>query len=169
MIRWRLITDELLECGITDPRVFKKKSNGRTKRVDITLATEMLSHAHSSNYDVAILVAGDEDYVPLVQEVKRMGKQVALWFFENGLSKNLRRECDIFLISATYSVSRAQDWIICINCAAKRGANLRFSRDAKAGYCFAILKAGVGISHFLRSGASSQGFRWIFHENGICS
>jgi uncharacterized LabA/DUF88 family protein len=60
----------LKEVGITDPRVFKKNSNGRSKRVDITLATEMLLHAYKNNYDIAVLVAGDDDYVPLVQEIK---------------------------------------------------------------------------------------------------
>ena len=90
------LTDDLLEVGITDPRVFKKKSDGRSKKVDISLATEMLSHAYNNNYEVAVLVAGDEDYVPLVKEVKRMGKQVALWFFESGLSIHLKREADIF-------------------------------------------------------------------------
>lgn len=91
------LSDELLNCGISDPRIFKKNTNNRSKRVDITLATEMLSHAFNDNYEIAVLVAGDEDYVPLVQELKRSGKQVALWFFENGLSKHLRRECDLFL------------------------------------------------------------------------
>lgn len=95
--RIEALQDELIECGISDPRVFKKNNNDRSKRVDITLATEMLSHAFNNNYDVAVLVAGDEDYVPLVQEIKRSGKQVALWFFEDGLSKHLKRECDIFL------------------------------------------------------------------------
>ncbi|GAB1267215.1 NYN domain-containing protein [Aurantivibrio infirmus] len=91
------IEDELLALGISDPRVFKKNSNNRSKRVDITLATEMLSNAYYNNYDVAILVAGDEDYVPLIQEVKRTGKQVAVWFFSSGLSKYLRKESDVFL------------------------------------------------------------------------
>lgn len=88
--------DVIKGFGVTDPRVFKKKSNNRTKRVDITLATDMLNHAYSDNFDIAVLVAGDEDYVPLVQEVKHRGKQVSLWFLENGLSPDLKRECDSF-------------------------------------------------------------------------
>lgn len=91
------LEDELIDCGISDPRVFKKNTNNRSKRVDITLATDMLSNAYHDNYDVAVLVAGDEDYVPLIQEVKRTGKQVAVWFFENGLSKHLKKESDQFL------------------------------------------------------------------------
>lgn len=71
------LSDELLDCGISDPRVFKKEKK-TSKRVDITLITETLSHAFNDNYEIAVLVAGDEDYVPLVQELKRSGKQVDL-------------------------------------------------------------------------------------------
>jgi uncharacterized LabA/DUF88 family protein len=90
------VFDALKSLGVTDPKVFKKKPNDRTKRVDITLATDMLSHAYNNNFDIAILVAGDEDYVPLVQELKHCGKQVCLWFLKDGLSPDLKRECDHF-------------------------------------------------------------------------
>ena len=59
----------------------------------------MLSHAHKGNYDIAILVAGDDDYVPLVRAVKAEGCRVVLWFFEKegeGLSRNLKMESDWF-------------------------------------------------------------------------
>jgi uncharacterized LabA/DUF88 family protein len=48
----------------------------------------MISHAHQNNYDVAVLVAGDGDYAPLIAEVKRLGKIVNGAFFprEYGLS-----------------------------------------------------------------------------------
>jgi len=68
-----------------------------------------LSHAFNVNYEIAVLVAGDEDYVPLVQELKRSGKQVALWFFESGLSKHLRRECDLFLDIEFFLCREAND------------------------------------------------------------
>ena len=107
--RVKAIHDELIVCGITDPRVFKKSSNNRSKRVDITLTTEVLSHAYNNNFDVAVLVAGDEDYVPLVQEIKRRGKQVALWFFNDGLSKHLKRECDLFFDIKNILFNTAED------------------------------------------------------------
>lgn len=84
----------LRKAGIEAPRVFPRKKNGRSKRVDISLATDMLTHAHRKNYDVAILVAGDEDYVPLVEAVKAEGRRVALWFVEDGLSSSLRAAAD---------------------------------------------------------------------------
>ena len=60
------------------------------------MATEMLTHAHRKNFDVAVLVAGDEDYVPLVEAVKREGQQLVLWFVEDGLSDSLRAAADHF-------------------------------------------------------------------------
>jgi hypothetical protein len=84
-----------------DPTVFKRPKEGarQSKGVDISLATDMLSHAFMNNYDVAFLVAGDGDYLPLVQQVKRLGKVVYGGFFDHpeaGLSDNLRLETDTF-------------------------------------------------------------------------
>jgi NYN domain-containing protein len=83
-----------------DPQVFKKDAqNQRSKGVDITLTKDMLSHACLGNYSQAVLVAGDGDYVPLVQEVKRMGKNVFLAFFggpDDGLNEELRLAADQF-------------------------------------------------------------------------
>lgn len=88
------IEHALLKSGIDAPRIFKKKKGGRSKRVDITLATEMLMHAHRKNYDIAVLVSGDEDYVPLVEAVQDEGRQVVLWALKNGLSPALKKTCD---------------------------------------------------------------------------
>ena len=84
----------LREVGIEAPHVFPRQRTGRLKRVDITLATDMLTHAYRKNYDVAILVAGDEDYVPLVEAVKAEGRRVAVWFVASGLSDALERASD---------------------------------------------------------------------------
>jgi uncharacterized LabA/DUF88 family protein len=54
------------------PEVFKKvRREEKAKGVDIALVKDFLSHAFLDNYDVAVLVAGDWDYVPLITEVKR--------------------------------------------------------------------------------------------------
>jgi hypothetical protein len=44
------------------------------------------------------MVAGDADYVPLVEEVKRLGKRVHNSYFQEewGLSPELRRHADSF-------------------------------------------------------------------------
>lgn len=57
----------------------------------------MLSHAFRGNYDAAILISGDGDYVPVVEEVKRLGKRVHVAFFQSqGLSPDLVRAADSF-------------------------------------------------------------------------
>jgi uncharacterized LabA/DUF88 family protein len=49
-----------------------------------------MSHTFREHFDAVLLVAGDGDYVPLVEEVKRAGKQVYVAFLaKNGLSPNL--------------------------------------------------------------------------------
>jgi len=92
----RETAEALKQAGIEAPRVFKKTKERGSKRVDITLATDMLTHAHRKHYDVAILVAGDEDYVPLVEAVQREGALVHLWFLQNGLSPDLRLAADLY-------------------------------------------------------------------------
>jgi len=90
------VTDALKVAGIEAPRVFKRHKQRGSKRVDITLATEMLGHAHRDNYELAVLIAGDEDYVPLVEAVQREGPQVSVWFFKEAVSPALRRCADSF-------------------------------------------------------------------------
>lgn len=90
----RRIEEWLKGRGIEAPRVFHKDRNRGSKQVDISLATEMLTHAHRKHFNVAILIAGDGDYVPLVRAVKGEGARVHLWAFSSGLSPKLKLECD---------------------------------------------------------------------------
>jgi uncharacterized LabA/DUF88 family protein len=87
------------------PEVFKKTKGARSKGVDVGLTTAMLSHAYQGNYEVAYLLAGDGDYEPLVNEVRRLGRIVVVVFFaEYGLNPALRIAGDQFIdISAKFS------------------------------------------------------------------
>ncbi|MBL8521586.1 MAG: NYN domain-containing protein [Betaproteobacteria bacterium] len=69
------VAKELKEVGVSAPRVFKK-AGGRSKRVDVSLATDMLRHAAHHNYDIAVIVSGDEDFVPLIEAVQAEGRGV---------------------------------------------------------------------------------------------
>ena len=65
------------------------------KGVDIQLATDMITHSYKNNYDVAILVAGDTDYVGALQAVKDNGKNVEVALFGKGQSSlQLRKVAD---------------------------------------------------------------------------
>jgi uncharacterized LabA/DUF88 family protein len=91
------VKELIWEKGL-QPTVFKKaRKEAKAKGVDIALTKDMLSHAFMGNYDTAVLVAGDGDYIPLVEEVKRSGKRVVLHFFQSGLSEDLKLTCDAFV------------------------------------------------------------------------
>jgi uncharacterized LabA/DUF88 family protein len=65
------------------------------KGVDIQLATDMITHSFKNNYDVAVLVAGDNDFVGALQAVKDNGKNVEVALFgKERTSMQLRNVAD---------------------------------------------------------------------------
>ena len=66
------------------------------KEVDVALACEMLAHAFRDNYDVAILVSGDRDFIPAIQHVQASGKRVEVAAFSNSMSEEVKRSADRF-------------------------------------------------------------------------
>jgi uncharacterized LabA/DUF88 family protein len=66
----------------------------RQKRVDGLIAVDMLVGAFTSLFDVAVLVAADADFVPIVDAVRQRGVMVVVAAFEASLSGELRRAAD---------------------------------------------------------------------------
>ena len=65
------------------------------KGIDVQLTTDMLTHCYKGNYDVTILVAGDNDFVGALQAVKDNGKHVEVALFGKvGTSWQLRNVAD---------------------------------------------------------------------------
>ena len=64
------------------------------KRVDTRLVAELIHYAANNAYDAAVLVSGDDDFVPAVEAVNALGKQVwvATWSADE-LSSDLRVRC----------------------------------------------------------------------------
>lgn len=69
----------------------------RQKGVDTLMAVDMLVGAFSGTFDIAILVASDADFVPVVEEVKRQGVMVAVGADSSFLAEDLRRVADRFI------------------------------------------------------------------------
>jgi uncharacterized LabA/DUF88 family protein len=68
------------------------------KGVDVQLATDMLTHSFKNNYDTAVLVAGDNDFVSALQAVKDNGKHIEVALFgKEETSRELRRVADKIL------------------------------------------------------------------------
>lgn len=64
------------------------------KRVDTRLVADLIHYAANGAFDAAVLVSGDDDFVPAVEAVNALGKQVwvATWSADE-LSKDLRVRC----------------------------------------------------------------------------
>ena len=64
------------------------------KRVDTRLVADMIHYAAVDSYDAAVLLSGDQDFVPAVEAVNALGKRVyvAVWP-GHGLSRELRVRC----------------------------------------------------------------------------
>lgn len=79
------------------PCVFRKMKNRREKGVDIRMTVDILTHIHQNNLDVVYLVPGDGDYMPVVDEAVRCGKQVYVAALSSGLSAGLVNRADQFV------------------------------------------------------------------------
>lgn len=84
----------LLPNSLT-PCVFKKSTREQSgKGVDIKLAVDLLGHVYRRNVDSVLLLSGDGDYAPLIEEAQRGGVQVYLSAFSDGLNPALRNIAD---------------------------------------------------------------------------
>jgi len=95
-----------------EPILFKRRAR-REKGVDIALTKEMLVNSFNRNFNVGILVAGDEDYVGLVNEVKRYGPGIWGTFFDHGVSDELFITFDNFIKLGNRPTDRER-WEGCI-------------------------------------------------------
>jgi len=79
------------------PVVFKKQAkNHKSRQVDISITIDMMRFAHNPSIDLLVLASGDGDYLPLVQEVMRYGKEVYVGAFSSGLAADLCHSVDEF-------------------------------------------------------------------------
>jgi len=72
------------------------------KGTDVMLATDMVAHAFRHNFDTAILVASDNDYVGALQVVKDVGKNIEVVLVgtdDHTSSLPLRKSADDIIIA----------------------------------------------------------------------
>jgi hypothetical protein len=80
------------------------------KRVDTRLVADLIHYAANNAYDAAVLISGDDDFVPAVEAVNALGKQVwvATWSADE-LSTDLRVRCFGYIhLSEGISAFRAE-------------------------------------------------------------
>jgi hypothetical protein len=74
----------------------KDRREAKSKGVDIRMTTDILSHVYRNNVDTVLLMSGDGDYLPVVEEVIRHGKHVYVSAFRSGLNPRLLELADRF-------------------------------------------------------------------------
>ena len=70
--------------------------DGKQKEVDVSIAIDMFRHAVDDNYDVAILISGDRDFIPAIEGVQKLGKRVEVAAFRNTVSDAVTHVVDSF-------------------------------------------------------------------------
>jgi uncharacterized LabA/DUF88 family protein len=73
----------LISTGKNDDGPLKQKG------VDVHLAVDMITKAYQDQYDFAILLAGDDDFLDVINGVKDSGKRVFGLYFREHISDNL--------------------------------------------------------------------------------
>ena len=89
--------DDGTNVGQIVPVVFKKPSRSqKTRNVDIQIVIDVMRYAFTDEIDRVYLASGDGDYLPLITEVMRRGKQVEVLAFSSGLNDQLKYSADRF-------------------------------------------------------------------------
>jgi uncharacterized LabA/DUF88 family protein len=87
-----------LPCNLT-PQVFKRdKGTSRSKGVDIKLTVDVLTQVHNDTVDSVYILSGDGDFLPVMEEVLRHGKQLYVSAFSSGLNARVRQIADQFYL-----------------------------------------------------------------------
>jgi len=66
----------------------------RQKEVDVSLATDMLTHGYDGNISKAVLLAGDLDFRPVVEALVRRGVFVEIWYEKTSSARELPAAAD---------------------------------------------------------------------------
>ena len=68
--------------------------NFAIKGDDVYLATDLIKGAYEDLYDIAIIVSGDEDFIPAIKLAQKNKKKIINAFFPKSSSYLLRNCCD---------------------------------------------------------------------------
>lgn len=104
-------------CTVVLGRLVRSsKGRHRQKGVDILLCIDALSKAYQNQYDVAIFLVGDRDFIPLVNAVKNSGKKAFGFYFGEQKSSGLVKTkvpmalCRTFDLRVVLTKEILDDW-----------------------------------------------------------
>ena len=107
---------DLMHAGIEAKYVPMNAAATKEKGVDVALAVDAMQIALSEKIDVAVIVTGDGDFVPLVRAIMKQGVRVAIVHFEyedegdkTFISERLRVACNYALNVSDMERDRSKD------------------------------------------------------------
>lgn len=81
-------------CNLRKTRLDDGSYRFEIKGDDVHLATDLIKGSYENLYDIAIIVTGDEDFIPAIKLVQKNGKKVVNAFFPKSSSYLLRNRCN---------------------------------------------------------------------------
>jgi len=85
------------EVVLCKRKKYKKKDGSfgfEMKGDDVYLAIDMVSGAYENLYDTSIIISGDEDLVPVIKRLQKLGKKVENVYFIKSTSSALKNSAD---------------------------------------------------------------------------
>ena len=61
----------------------RTKRQEKSKGIDIQMTVDILVNSHRNNLDTVYIITGDGDFVPVLEEVKRLGKRIYVAAFSS--------------------------------------------------------------------------------------
>jgi uncharacterized LabA/DUF88 family protein len=95
---------DLLHAGIEPKNVPMSETQGE-KGIDVYMAVETLQVGLDDKIDIAVLVTGDGDFVPLVRALMKNGVRVLIAFFEYEENGNKSFANERLINAANYSMN----------------------------------------------------------------
>jgi len=81
-------------CRMKKHKKNKKDFDFEVKGDDVCLTIDLISGAYENLYDTAVIISGDEDFVPAVKKIQTLGKKAEDAYFLSSSSDYLRQSCN---------------------------------------------------------------------------
>jgi len=87
--KWNVVLCRKQECENEEGKIYFK-----LKEDDINLAINALSDAYENKFDKIILVSSDRDFIPLIRQIKKIGKEIEICYFKHSIAKKFLKLFD---------------------------------------------------------------------------
>jgi uncharacterized LabA/DUF88 family protein len=81
---------------VTRPLVLDK-GLVKEKGIDVNIASDIVWHGLSDNYDAFVLISGDRDLIECLERMKDNGKRVIIANFERNISREIKKIADRYV------------------------------------------------------------------------